>query len=324
VLEASFPRAHRGTLAGLLGSILFGVSNFALAPWLMEVFRRTGLTHIIVVSGTQISLLFGIVFLPSVVSAWRRGGGLRSRPGPLSLATAAAAIAAYTLFTGGGAPIVRAAIAGLAITAALALRLVPRIADQHPLEADRYTLLALAGLVLLAKEPRALFDPGLQLSFAAVAGILTLAPALYACLWFLPGWLAVTFAASLGAQIATCPILVWHFGHVPIVGFAANLFAIPLAAVLLVTGLAQVALGLIWLPLASPLGWFNSLFLWIMVRTATIAAAVPGGYLPVGAPSTAWVLVYYALALAVVLPLGAWGRARREQLEATSINGRSA
>jgi len=315
VLEASFPKSHGGTLARLLGSILFGVSNFAPPQWLTEIFRRTGLTHIIVVSGTQISLLFGIVFLPSVVIARRRGGGLRPRAGPVSLATVTALIVAYALFTGGGAAIVRAAIAGVVIAAALGLRHLPRVADEHPLEADRYTLLALAGLVLLAKEPRALFDPGLQLSFAAVAGILALTPALYACLWFLPGWLAVTIAASLGAQIATCPILVWHFGHVPIVGFAANLFVVPVAGVLLVTGLVQVALGAIWVPLAYPLGWFNSVFLWIMIRAAGIAAGVPGGYMPVGSPSVWSVIVYYAAALAIVLPLGGWGRAKRKALE---------
>ena len=316
VLAASFPKSHGGTLGRLLGSILFGVANFAPPQWLGEIFRRTGLTHIIVVSGTQISLLCGIVFLPSVVNAWRRRTGLQPRPGPVSLILVMPLIAAYALFTGGGAPIVRAAIAGIAVAGALALRHIPGIADRHPLEPDRPTLLALAGLVLLAKEPRALFDPGLQLSFAAVAGILALAPALYACLWFVPRWLAVTIAASLGAQVATLPILMWHFGHVPVVGFAANVFVIPVAAVLLVTGLAQVALGLIWLPLAYPLGWFNSVFLWIMVRTAAVAAGVPGGYRAVGAPSYWWIAVYYLAALAIVLALGAWGRARREAMEA--------
>jgi competence protein ComEC len=316
VLRASFPRSHGATLASLLGSILFGVTSFAPPQWLTEVFRRTGLTHIIVVSGTQISLLFGIVFLPAVVIARRRGSRLPARPGPAILAAVTALIVAYALFAGGGAPIVRAVIAGIVIVAALAMRNIPRIADEHPLEPDRFTLLALAALVLLVKEPRALFDPGLQLSFAAVAGILALGPALYGCLWFLPGWLAVTIAASVAAQVATCPILVWHFGHVPIIGFVANLFVIPVAAVLLVTGLAQVALGLIWLPLAYPLGWFNSLFLWMMVRTASIAAAVPGGYWPVASPSLGWIVIYYVLALAIVVPLGAWGRAKREARDA--------
>ena len=157
--------------------------------------------------------------------------GLRRRA---AVAGAAAVMAAYCLACEGGASVGRAGIVGgLGLVAEL--RSSPR---------ERWYLL-LAGLaVLLAHQPRAIGDPGLQLSFAAVAGLFTMAPPLAAWLrGWLPGRVADLAAMAGAAGLATAPVLAWQFGRLSLAGLALNVVAVPLAAPVVVLALAGIAAG---------------------------------------------------------------------------------
>ena len=81
-------------------------------------------------------------------------------------------------------------------------------------------------VVLLALDPLSADDPGLQLSFAAVAGLLTIGPPL--AVWlrgFMPGRIADLLAQSGAAGLATAPVLASGFGQISTVGLVANLVA---------------------------------------------------------------------------------------------------
>ena len=324
LLRESMPGPYRDALGALLGSIVFGAKAHPPPPEVMESFRRAGVVHVLVVSGSQISLLFAIVYAPGVLALrYRRrryGGQLAAQgrvvplPAHATLVLVLALIAAYALVTEGGRPVARAAIMGAVVAVGLTLRQVPRIADQHPLEFDRYTILAMAALALLVVHPEGLFDIGLQLSLAAVLGLVYLGPRMMRWLPALPRGLAFTIAATTSAQLAVLPVMAWHFRYISPVGFLANLFVIPAAGFLLATGIAVCLLGSISLPLAALVNHVNAPLLLAAVRFTYLMSNLPGASLPV-AVSSAWpVLAYYAgLAVLAAVIDRRWLRRHAEQ-----------
>jgi len=91
-----------------------------------------------------------------------------------------------------------------------------------------------------------LFNPGFQLSFAAVAAILLV-------VFRFRSGAGQAVAISVACSLATAPIAWWHFGRVAPMSVPANLLALPAVAPILVLGLAAILAGSVWPPLASPL-----------------------------------------------------------------------
>jgi competence protein ComEC len=321
ILRGSLPAPNQELEASLLGSLLFGLRAAPLPGEVNEAFRRAGTIHVLVVSGTQLSLLFAVVFLPGWLAGLRnRGarapghGGLSLLPGRLALLLVLGLISFYALLVGGGQSVVRAAIMAGLTAAALLLLQTERISLAHGLNLDRYTLLALAGLAILVFAPLSLFDIGFQLSFAAVWGLCYLVPLLSSWLAWLPGWIRLTAAATTSAQLATAPILIWHFHTFPAVGFLANLVIVPLATVLLFLGLGTCLLGALSPAVARfSLGWVSSKLMGAMLSSAHFFAAAPAG-----SPR-----VYFASPLEVAACYGALGLAAELLRRASSSRSAS-
>jgi competence protein ComEC len=223
-----------------------------------DAFRDAGLWHLLAVSGQNVTVV-AVAALALLMAA-----GLRRRA---AVAGAAAVMAAYCLACEGGASVGRAGIVGgLGLVAEL--RSSPR---------ERWYLL-LAGLaLLLAHQPRAIGDPGLQLSFAAVAGLFTIAPPLAAWLrGWLPGRVADLAAMAGAAGLATAPVLVWQFGRLSLAGLALNVVAVPLAAPVVVLALAGIAAGALLPAAGVALAWVAGLGAAALLAAARAAAAIPG------------------------------------------------
>ena len=126
---------------------------------------------------------------------------------------------AYVLAVGPQPSVIRAAVSGIAVSVAW---LVSR-------ERDPWHVLLLAAAVLLAWSPYALFDPGFQLSFAAVAAIfLVVGPTLRVLEGYpVPRKLGGIVAVSAACSAATAPILWLQFGAVPLLGVLANALVEP-------------------------------------------------------------------------------------------------
>jgi competence protein ComEC len=161
VLDRMRERAERGATAGmgrdeaaLLRGMVLGQDEH-IDEATREDWRDAGLAHLLAVSGQNVMLLAALA-LPLLMLA---GVGLRTR-----LAALALLIAVYVPLAGAGPSLQRAGVMGLAGLAAMAA--------SRP--ASRWYALLLAAAATLAWNPRAWGDPGWQLSFAAVAGILTL------------------------------------------------------------------------------------------------------------------------------------------------------
>ena len=279
--------------AQVAASVIFGVHAAPPPAEVSEDFRRAGTIHLLVVSGSMVSMVFGMVFLPGALGAgWRRRreeaqwdrpvsgrGRIHLYPGLWAAAAGMGVVVYYAILTEGGQAVWRAGSMGVLVALALALRRFPRVARQHGLNVDHYTLLAAAALVILAVQPRALFAPGFQLTFAAVWAILYLTPKLPPASVWLPKWLALSVGGTLAAQLGTFPILAWHYGNAPLAGLGANLLAVPLASVVLTAGMATCALGAI-APWAAFLpgfvtGWATRAMVWVSSAFASLPWAAP-------------------------------------------------
>lgn len=321
VMRDTMPGPYRDALGALLGSIVFGAKAHPLPPEVMDAFRGAGVVHVLVVSGSQISLLFLIVYAPGVVAAYlrrRRYGapaGAHGRLAPLpayaTLGLVLVLIGVYALFTEGGRPVARAAIMGAVVAIGLMLRQAARVADEHALEFDRYTIIAIAALALLVVHPEGLFDIGLQLSLGAVLGLAYLAPKIMPWLRPLPRWAAVIIAATVSAQLAVLPIMAGSFRYISPVGFVANLFVIPLTGLLLISGIAVCVLGSISAPLATAVNHVNAPLLRGAVRFAYLAAHLPYASFEVSPLSPLAAIGYYAALVALAALLDRWWRRRR-------------
>jgi competence protein ComEC len=191
-----------------------------------EELRASGLYHVVAVSGQNVALLIAFTLVALGVA------GVIGAPARLA---AGALTAAYVLVSAAGPSIVRAGVSGVLVSAAwLASRPAPP-----------WHLLACGAAVVLGFDPLELFDPGFQLSFAAVAAIHLVAPRLRDAV-------GEAAAVSIACTVVTTPIAWWHFGRLTPLAVPANLLALPaVAPILWLATLAAVA-GSAWPPLALP------------------------------------------------------------------------
>ena len=293
--------------AALLRGFVLGQDE-QIPPGVRDEFRRSGLAHILAVSGQNVMLLV-LLATPLLALA---GVPLRAR-----LLVLVAIVAVYVPVAGAGPSIQRAGVMGAAgLVAALADR--PRA---------RWYALLLAAAVTLGLEPRASGDVGWQLSFAAVAGILVLAAPLARLLAGAgapsPARRAFAEGAALtiAATVATAPLVAHHFGTVSLTALPANLLALPAVAPAMWLGMLAGALGQV--PSApvealTALGGLCSGFIgWVAASLGP-----PWAELELDGPEPPAVLATYLVLAAATWTAMAAARRRRGLRIASAVGGR--
>lgn len=242
-IQHHIPEPESSFLAG----ILLG-SKRAIPEDIQNALVTTGTSHIVAISGANITILLGIILqlLP-----------LYSRKQQF---WATLLIALFvTLLTGASASVVRGAT--IAILAQY-IRLHGRRAWATPLILFSMTSILLNNPLLLR------IDPGFQLSFAAYAGLAYLAAPITQFLeklrWFtaLPAIIKSSFTETVAATLGTAPLSFLLFGQLSLLGVVVNPLVLWLLPLTTFIGLAFVTTG--WLPL---LGAILSLPLWILLHT---------------------------------------------------------
>jgi competence protein ComEC len=255
--------AHASTpgLAGQRRALVVGVllgDDTGLSDDVRHAFRRSGLYHLLAVSGENVVLLaagvLGLGVLLGLPRAWSHVGAL-------------AAIGAYVLAVGPQPSVIRAGVSGYVVSIAWLLGR----------ERDGWHALLLAAVVLLGWSPYALFDPGFQLSFAAVAAIFVLGRPLTRALegYPLPGRLRAPVAIAVACGLVTAPILWLQFGAVPLLGVLANALVESAVAPLLGLAFATALIDGLSPPLARVLASVNGLVAAYIVRCAELVSAFP-------------------------------------------------
>jgi competence protein ComEC len=242
-----------GERRAVLEGIVLGDDN-ALPDSLKQDFRASGLYHLLAVSGENVILVAGCVLL----LAWL--AGIQRWIGEIG---ALAAIGAYVLAVGPQPSVIRAGIAGsLASLAWLTGRL-----------RDAWYVLLVAAIVLLGWNPYLVYDPGFELSFAAVVAIFLLAPRISRRLegYPLPAGLRMAVSVSTACGIVTAPILWLQFGALPLLSVPANALAEPAMPILLGLAFATAGLDAVSPSAAAVLAWLNG---WLAAYIALCAHAV--------------------------------------------------
>jgi competence protein ComEC len=247
-----------------------------------EEFERSGLTHLMAVSGTNLTIVLAVVLVVG------RGLGVRRRG---LWVLGAASIAAFVLLARPDPSVVRAAAMGAVGVAAIGYGTRGGV---------RALSAAVVALVFL--DPWLARTPGFVLSVCATAGILLLAPVVARpLLRWMPRWCALALAVPLAAQLACTPALAAISGEVSLVAVVANVLAAPAVAPATVAGLvggllAVVAPAIGQVP-GTAAGWCAGWILAVAHHSASLESA-----------SVAWRAPWQALLLLV--PLVAWGLVR--------------
>jgi competence protein ComEC len=261
---------------------------------LSDRFAKTGLVHLLAISGTHVALM-GAVFV--LVGRMLRLS--RSRVAWLTIVL----ITVYLAVIGAPPSALRS---GIMLALALLSVVLQRPCASLP-------IVAAAALAILAVQPMAALDIGFQLSFAGVLGIILLHGAM---MRRLPAGvkkrpaargLAESLSLSVAAFVTTAPIVAHHFGQVAPVSILANLPAIPLTSLALIGVGAAAATEAVFPPLAHLLADGAGLALDLLNAVVDVAIRVPGGHAAVARPQWwAWA----AAGAVFLLALDAAGRMR--------------
>lgn len=202
-----------------------------------ELFARTGVNHILSISGFHVGVIALFIFQAGFLAARRSAFLLLyAHPRRVILVLTIPVILFYLFLSGCAPATVRSVI--MIITFSIALLL-----DR---ETDPLNSLALAALLILSFSPVSLFDISFQLSFLAIWGIIALTPFLMAPFESLQAkalrWPLLFLAASASATAATLLPVSFHFHRATLTGLASNFFVVPLM------GYGSVVLGFCALP----------------------------------------------------------------------------
>ncbi|HSL96602.1 MAG TPA: ComEC/Rec2 family competence protein, partial [Thermoleophilia bacterium] len=259
-LVDSLRRASRDHLAAGLHSpvreVLQGMvlgDDERLDPSLIDAFRRSGLLHILAVSGENVVLL---------CSMWGFALGLLGVPRRPRLAVLLVVVLVYVLLTGAAPSIVRAGFAGI----------VGLLAMMVARPTDGWLLLLAPAALLLSFNPATLYDVSFQLSFAAVAGLLVLARPLTRALSFLPGPFAEQAGVTTAASLATAPVSLTAFGSASVVAVPANLIGGFVLGLVMFLGMLSLLLGFVHRLVGVPLNVVSGVLLGFLVEVSRFFA----------------------------------------------------
>lgn len=241
-----------------------------------DAMRKSGLAHLLSVSGLHLTAVVGAVMLLSL-ALLALSPALALRWPLVLIAAGAAALAgvAYTLFTGAEVPTVRSCIAALLILLGIAFGR----------EALTLRLVAVGALIVLLLWPESLVGPSFQLSFAAITAIVALHEHPRIRTLFarrdeplLPRFGRILLALALtglAVEVALTPIALYHFHKAGLYGALANMIAIPLTTFVIMP-LEAAALLLDVAGLGAPLWWAAGVALRGLLMLAHATAATPG------------------------------------------------
>ncbi len=281
--------------SSFLMGILLGIES-AIPRELYDRFNRTGTSHIIVISGFNITIVAGLLLL-----VFRRMMGNTG-----SAAAAILGIGLYTLFVGANPPVVRAAFMGMIYVLAVTLGR----------QSTAVVSLFFSGFLMTLMNPLTLWDLGFQLSFAATLSLVLFTPGITA--WtdarlrgFLPQDMARKLIVFLNdalivttaAQILTIPLIARTFHRVSLVSLPTNFLILPVQPYIMIGGAVALAAAVV----SEALGKLVAAVPWFFLHY-TIWVVKKASSLPFASTTTPpipawWLYAYYgAIGVAFAWP----------------------
>jgi competence protein ComEC len=259
--------------AGIFKAAILG-DKTGLDAEVKDLYQRNGIAHLLAISALHLSLISMAVY-----SSLRRIG--------LGFAGAGMAggifLIAFAVMTGMSPSIVRA----------LVMALCGYLAAYLGRTYDLLSALSLSACLILGDSPYQLTQAGVQLSYAAVLGIAAAAPLLQKC------GLSQAMSVSIGMQLTSLPIILYHYFQIPLYSIFLNLIVVPLMGIVIASGSAGIILGSRSLHAGKFAIAGGHYVLRLYEFLCTIWQRLPGSSMILGQPKLWQIGVYYGM-------LGIW------------------
>ena len=267
----------------ILGGIVFGDDAVAPPEYIKNSFINSGLLHILAASGMNVAFIFSFWFY--ILKFLRIPYRTRVFSGMVM-------IILYTLMTGLGAAVIRAALMLLFVCAG---KLIDR--DAHSV-----SLLSLVAMLMLLYNPAYINDVGFQLSFFVTFGLITTANIISQKIENVPNWLKALILIPIVAQIWIIPLQMFYFNTVSIYSIIANIVSAPILSVISFCGFVSSLIAMIK-PVSDfvcfTFDFYNNYLLSILVWISEFFGRLPHCILQTTHPGIIQLVFYYVMLVSV-------------------------
>ncbi len=251
----------RAPESAFAAGILIG-DRSGFSPDLSQSFQKTGLSHLLALSGYNITIIALAVFFMTI---WL--------PKIIRIIITIVFLSLFVLFVGGGASIIRAAIMG-----SIGLFIV-----HSGRKAEGFSLLFLASMVMVGFRPLILaYDPSFQLSIAGVLGLLLFSEPLgiFFGRFITSRYWTEILTATIGAQLGVFPLITFLFGQISIVSPLANLCIVPLIPMAMLFSFLSVVMGVFFPLMGDILAFVSWNILHVGLVVVQFLGNIPGASIP--------------------------------------------
>src|SRR3989344_2651162 len=244
--------------AGILIAMMVGDRGM-IPREITDSFQKSGITHILSISGFHVSLLAGVL----VLMLWKL-----PLPAWVQYAVVGSMLWTYIVAIGAPPAAIRAGMFWTLVVVAYRMRALVGLP----------TIILLTLCAILSFNPALVRSIGFQLSIAAVGGLgvgIFFFRRLHISSPLRP--LALCLSVSFGATGATLPLTAHYFGNVSLIGILVNIIVIPLVALLMYVALGALVVVLIWKPLGMALSFLVHVLMQLLLTVASAGASIPYG-----------------------------------------------
>jgi len=267
-------RTIRAPESFLLSGILLGSKN-SIDEDLSNIFRIVGLSHVIVLSGYNISIVSDAIikffyFLPYNLGFY---GGLLG-------------IVLFVIMSGASSTAIRAGIMAFIV-------ILSKVSNRN-YKAGRALLVA--GFIMVLINPKILvFDLSFQLSFLATFAIIYLSPILKNKFYLITDKFNIReiVSSTLSAQILVLPLILYKMGTLSVFALPVNVLVLAFIPTIMLLGFVTGILGFLNLPLSLPFAWVSWFFLSYIIKVSEFFAGLPFSSININWFSLVFMIVSY-------------------------------
>ena len=277
-IEKLLPKETSGLCLGMLIGETSGIEEN-----MQEDFRDSNLSHILAVSGANVSyIIVSITYIFNKMC-------LRKR---LSKIISIILLILFMLLTGCTSSVNRACI----------MAILMLIAELLYRKSDVYNNLAISALILLIINPYSLLDIGFQLSYMGTIGIVFLHDKIGNFIKInnkIVKYFFEMIAVTTCANLAIIPIMMFHFNTISLTFYFSNIIVGPILGIVVIIGFIMFFISLIFTPISSLIAIVLNLMLKFIIKIAEITANMPFSKITIITPSFFFIIVCYLIIISI-------------------------